>query len=141
MRLENPLLLPPLTLAYLGDSLYEAFVRERLLERGHVKVNDLHRSAMRYVRATAQAQILAALMPSLTAEEQDVVRRGRNAKGHAAPKSADAAEYAASTAFEALIGYLHLAGQEERLRQILEAAAACAEARQDGGQDFDKARH
>lgn len=127
MRMENPLLLPPLTLAYLGDSLYEAFVRERLLERGHVKVNDLHKASMKYVRATAQAAILAALLPTLTEQEQDVVRRGRNAKGHAAPRSAEAGEYAASTGFEALIGYLHLAGRPERLSEVLEAAAAAVE--------------
>ncbi|MBP2018383.1 ribonuclease-3 family protein [Symbiobacterium terraclitae] len=127
MRLSNPLELPPLTLAYLGDALYEAFVRERLLDLGHVRVNDLHRQALRYVRATAQAGILQHLLPALTEEEQDVVRRGRNAKGHAAPKSADAAEYAASTGFEALLGYLHLAGREERLQQLLQAAAAHVE--------------
>ncbi len=127
MRLANPLTLPPLTLAYLGDALYEAFVRERLLELGHVRVNDLHRHALRYVRATAQAAILAHLMPQLSQQEQDVVRRGRNAKGHAAPKSADPAEYAASTGFEALLGYLHLAGQQERLAEILQAAAAFVE--------------
>lgn len=127
MRLANPLTLPPLTLAYLGDALYEAFVRERLLELGHVRVNDLHRHALRYVRATAQAAILAHLMPQLSQQEQDVVRRGRNAKGHAAPKSADPAEYAASTGFEALLGYLHLAGQQARLAEILQAAAAFVE--------------
>jgi len=127
MRLANPLSLPPLTLAYLGDALYEAWVRERLLEQGYVRVNDLHRHALRYVRATAQAAILARLMPELTEQEQDVVRRGRNAKGHAAPKSADPAEYAASTGFEALLGYLHLAGQEERLAQLLRAAATFVE--------------
>lgn len=129
MRMENPLLLPPLTLAYLGDSIYEAFVRERMLDRGIVKVNDLHKASMKYVRATAQAQILAALMPTLAEEEQDVVRRGRNAKGHAAPKSAEAADYSASTGFEALIGYLHLAGRIERLRQVLEMAAQHVENR------------
>ncbi len=123
MRLANPLTLPPLTLAYLGDALYEAFVRERLLERGYVRVNDLHRHALRYVQATAQAAILHHLMPALTEQEQDVVRRGRNAKGHGAPKSADPAEYAASTGFEALVGYLYLAGQAERLSEVLQAAA------------------
>ncbi|MEW8978305.1 MAG: ribonuclease III domain-containing protein [Symbiobacterium sp.] len=127
MRLENPLELPPLTLAYLGDALYETFVRERLLELGHVRVNDLHRHALRYVRATAQAEALQHLMPGLTEREQDVVRRGRNAKGHGAPKSADPVEYAASTGFEALLGYLYLSGQEERLRELLLAAAAYVE--------------
>lgn len=129
MRMENPLLLPPLTLAYLGDSIYEAFVRERMLDRGIVKVNDLHRASMKYVRATAQAEILASLMETLTEQEQDVVRRGRNAKGHAAPKSAEAADYSASTGFEALVGYLHLAGREERLGALLEAAARHVESR------------
>lgn len=127
MRLENPLVLSPLTLAYLGDALYEAFVRERLLDRGHLKVNSLHKGAMKYVRATAQAKIVEHLLPTLTEQEQDVIRRGRNAKGHAAPKSAEAAEYAASTGFEALLGYLHLAGQAERLQQLLEQAATYVE--------------
>lgn len=127
MRMENPLLLPPLTLAYLGDSLYEAFIRERMLDRGIVKVNDLHKASMKYVRATAQAQILSSLLPTLSEQEQDVVRRGRNAKGHAAPKSAEAADYSASTGFEALIGYLHLAGREDRLSEVLEAAARFVE--------------
>jgi ribonuclease-3 family protein len=127
MRMENPLLLSPLTLAYLGDSIYEAFVRERMLDRGIVKVHDLHKASMKYVRASAQAQILAALMPILTEQEQDVARRGRNAKGHSAPKSAAAEDYAASTGFEALIGYLYLAGRTQRLGEVLEAAAQYVE--------------
>ncbi len=127
-RMENPLLLPPLSLAYVGDAVYELFVRQRLMmQRGGVKAGALHKSAMKYVRATVQAKALAELHPSLTPEEQDVVRRGRNAKGHAAPKSADAAEYAASTAFEALVGFLFLSGREDRLREILAATAAYVE--------------
>lgn len=121
--MKNPLLLPPLTLAYVGDAVYELFVRRRLLERGHVRVNDLHKTAVRYVRAAAQAKAVAELLPSLSDEEQDVVRRGRNAKSHAAPKGSDAAEYAASTSFETLAGYLYLAGRYERLEQVLAAAA------------------
>lgn len=119
MRMENPLLLPPLTLAYLGDSVYERFVRERMLERGIVKVKDLHKESLRYVRAGAQAGVLEKIWSDLSEEEQDVVRRGRNAKGHAAPKGSDAAEYSASTGFEALIGYLYLADRPERLQQLL----------------------
>lgn len=121
--MKNPLLLPPLTLAYVGDAVYELFVRRRLLELGHVRVNDLHKTAVRYVRAGAQAKAVAELLPSLSEEEQDVVRRGRNAKSHAAPKGSDAAEYAASTSFEALTGYLYLAGRIERLEEVLAAAA------------------
>lgn len=119
--LKNPMLLPPLTLAYVGDAVYELFVRQRLLELGHVRVNDLHRTAVRYVRARAQASALAELHPTLTEAEQDVVRRGRNAKGHAAPRGSDAAEYAASTGFETLIGFLYLGGQTERLAEVLHA--------------------
>lgn len=121
--MKNPLLLPPITLAYLGDSVYELYVRTRLLERGFVKVNDLHKHAVGYVRARAQAQALEMLRPTLSEEEADVARRGRNAKSHAAPKSSDAAEYAASTAFETLVGFLYLAGRHERLGEVLKAVS------------------
>lgn len=121
--IENPLLLSPLTLAYVGDAVYELYVRGRLLDQGHLKVDDLHKTAVRYVRAHAQAAALAALSPGLTAQEQDVVRRGRNAKSHAAPKGTDPAEYAASTSFEALVGYLYLGGREARLEELLAAAS------------------
>lgn len=127
LRLQNPLLLPPLTLAYVGDSVYELYVRHRLLERGLIKVGDLHKAAVGYVRARAQARALAELHPKLTADEQDVVRRGRNAKSHGAPKSSDPAEYAASTAFETLVGFLYLAQREERLGEVLAAAARYVE--------------
>lgn len=126
-ELKNPLLLPPLTLAYVGDAVYEIFVRQRLLTLGHVRVNDLHKSAVRYVRANAQARALSALGPSLTEEEQDVARRGRNAKSHAAPKGSDGAEYAASTAFETLVGFLYLSGRAERLAEVLAATAVYLE--------------
>jgi ribonuclease-3 family protein len=121
--MKNPLLLPPLTLAYIGDAVYDLYIRRRLLEKGHVRVNDLHKQAVKYVRARAQAAAVAELHPSLSEEEQDVVRRGRNAKSHAAPKGSDAAEYAASTSFEALAGYLYLAGRFDRLEEVLAAAA------------------
>jgi len=122
-KLANPLSLPPLTLAYIGDSVYELFIRTRLIEGGRVKVKDLHKSAIGYVRAGAQARTLAELYTTLTPQEQDVVRRGRNAKGHAAPKGSDPAEYAASTAFEALVGFLYLKGDDLRLNEVLDAAA------------------
>lgn len=121
LQMVNPLLLPPLTLAYVGDAVYELHVRQRLLQRGMVRVNDLHKNAVRYVRAKAQAMALAELYPTLSEAEQDVVRRGRNAKGHSAPKGSDAAEYAASTSFETLVGYLYLGGKEERLSEVLAA--------------------
>lgn len=125
--MQNPLLLPPLTLALMGDAVHDLYVRVRLLERGHVRVNDLHRNVVAHVRARAQAKALAELRSTLSEEEQDVVRRGRNAKGHSAPRGSDAAEYAASTAFETLIGFLYLAGREERLGQVLAAAISLEE--------------
>ncbi|HLN62594.1 MAG TPA: ribonuclease III domain-containing protein [Symbiobacteriaceae bacterium] len=121
--MKNPLLLPPLTLAYVGDAVYELFIRKRLLERGVVRVGELHKHAVKYVRARAQAGAIAELHPTLSEQEQDVVRRGRNAKSHSAPKGSDAAEYAASTSFETLAGYLYLAGRYERLEELFEAAA------------------
>lgn len=127
LQMANPLLLPPLTLAYVGDGVFELFVRQRLLERGHVKVGDLHKVTVKYVRASAQAKTLAEIYPWLNPEEQDVVRRGRNAKSHAAPRGSDPAEYAASTAFETLVGFLYLSGNEERLGQVLAAAARLVE--------------
>jgi ribonuclease-3 family protein len=125
--MENPLLLPPLALAYVGDVVFELFVRTRLIERGHVKVGDLHKQAVTYVRAKGQAAALASLQASLSDQEQDVVRRGRNAKGHSTPRGSDAAEYAAATAFETLVGFLYLSGRDERLAQVLLSAANCLE--------------
>lgn len=128
----NPLSLPPLTLAYVGDSVFELYVRSRLIAQGRTKVGDLHRAAVRYVRASAQAETLKEIAPHLSGIEQDVVRRGRNAKGHAAPKNASPGDYAAATAFEALLGFLYLSRQSERLEQLLQAAARHLEEAQNG---------
>lgn len=125
--LANPLLLPPLTLAYVGDAVFELYVRNRLVALGRIRVGDLHKAAVRYVRASAQARTLTEIASTLSDDELDVVRRGRNAKSHAAPKGSDASEYAASTAFETLLGYLYLSGRDERLGRILETAAQYVE--------------
>lgn len=128
----NPLLLPPLTLAYVGDSVFELYVRSRLIAQGRTKVGDLHRAAVRYVRASAQAETLREIAPHLSDTERDVVRRGRNAKGHAAPKSSSPGDYAAATAFEALLGFLYLSRQGQRLEQLLQAATRHLEEAQNG---------
>lgn len=127
---ENPALLPSLTLAYVGDAVYELYVRRRLLEQGHVRVGDLHHRAVGYVRARAQAEALGQLMPALSSEEEGVVRRGRNAKGHRPPRGSDPTEYAAATGFEALLGYLYLKAQDDRLAQVLKAAMRCLEGKE-----------
>ena len=112
-------MMSPLTWAYIGDCVYELYVREELINRTNLKPHKLHIDAIKYVKASKQAEILQEIMPKLTEEEQDVVRRGRNAENHHLPKNASVQDYMYSTAFEALIGYLYLTKKDERLKEIL----------------------
>ncbi|WP_027339559.1 Mini-ribonuclease 3 [Halonatronum saccharophilum] len=114
---DRPELLPASTMAYIGDSVYELFIRNLLLEKNVAKPKDLHKEAIKYVNATAQANLLARIKDDLTEEEVVIVRRGRNVKG-GVPKNADRADYQYSTAFEALIGYLYLAEKRDRLVEL-----------------------
>ncbi|WP_139492815.1 Mini-ribonuclease 3 [Brevibacillus dissolubilis] len=116
-----------LVLAFLGDATYSHCVRYHLIAKGIAKPNDLHKETKRYVSAKAQATILHALMPQLTEEEQREVRRGRNAKSGSSAKNADIIDYRHATAFEALIGYLYLNGQDDRLAEIIQQAFAIVE--------------
>ncbi|NLM41053.1 MAG: ribonuclease III [Firmicutes bacterium] len=109
--------LSPLALAYVGDAVFELYIRTKLVAYP-ARVHDLHRSAVRYVQAARQAEIIHAWEPELTEEEKEVVRRGRNAKS-GVPRRSDALEYRYSTGMEALLGYLYLSGQQERLLQLL----------------------
>ena len=93
----------PLTWAYVGDAVYELYIRQHLVETTNLKPNKLHREATKFVRASAQAKILEKLKEYLTEEEQETVRRGRNTQNHHLPKNADPADYMYSTAFEGLI--------------------------------------
>ncbi len=104
-----------LTLAYLGDAVYELWVRTHLLELGHEKVKELHKQAVNYVRAATQARVLHILLPELDEVEHQVVLRGRNAKG-GHPKNVDVVTYRHATAFESLVGYWQLNCQSERMR-------------------------
>ena len=116
-------------LAFLGDAVYEQFVRERLVKQGFAggHADRLHSAAVRYVKAEAQAAIVKALMDQLSEEEQHLVTRARNHKIATKAKNASAADYKWATGFEALIGYLKLSGQDERLQEIMEAAARIVE--------------
>ena len=116
-----------IALAFLGDAVYERFIRERILRHGSVGADRMHREAVRYVKAAAQEQSLRALADVLTETEADVVRRARNHKITSKPKNADPVTYKMATAFEALLGYLYLDGQEERLQTIMERAARVIE--------------
>ena len=114
-----------LELAYLGDTVYDLYVRAQLVREGG-RVRDMHRQAVRMVCAHAQSEALRRLEAQLTAEEADVVRRARNAR-QSPPKNADPAEYHRATALEALIGYLYLTGRRERMEALLAAALAASE--------------
>lgn len=108
-----------LELAYIGDSVFDIYVRGKLTLLG-IRTGDMHRRAVAAVNAHAQASSLEALDPLLTEEEAAVVRRGRNVHvHHAAPKGVSHQEYSSATALEALLGYLFLTGQTERLNELL----------------------
>ena len=117
----NPSELPPLVLAYIGDAYYHLFIREKLLFFNQSNVELLHTFAARLVSATWQAGVYHHLAPQLTEEEQEIFRRGRNAKSHV-PKSATVADYRISTGLETLMGTLYLSGQHRRLQELVEAA-------------------
>lgn len=113
-------LLSPLQLAHLGDTVWELLIRSRLVYRG-CNVHHMHQQAVAGVNAAAQALALSRLEGRLSAAEEDMVRRGRNAHArHPKPRHQDAADYQAATALEALMGYLYLSGQEERLLALFQ---------------------
>ena len=112
--------LSPLTWAYVGDCVYELYVRTHLVNKTRLKPHKLHLEAINYVKAQAQAKILQDIMESLTEEEQDIVRRTRNTENHHMPKNAEPQDYMYATAYEGLIGYLYLTKQEERLKELLD---------------------
>ena len=110
----------PLVLAYLGDTVYESYIREYLITQNvNKKVNDLHKTAIKYVKAKAQATIVHNIENELTEDELRVYKRGRNQKSHTSPKNADIIDYKHATGFEALIGYLYLDKDYERLEYII----------------------
>lgn len=109
----------PLVFAYMGDAVYELFVRSLVVGEGNAPVHKLHKRAVDFVKAKSQSNTVHRLYEKLTPEEQNVVRRGRNAKSATVPKNADVTEYRYATGFEALLGYLYLKGEYERLAWLL----------------------
>ena len=120
-----------LALAYMGDAVFETYVRRHLLYSGQVRPNQLHRAGTKFVSAKAQCQILFRMMEDKLLDEQEtaVVMRGRNAKSGTIPKNTDVQTYRYSTAFEALIGYLYLMGEMERLEELIQKAFSYVEER------------
>lgn len=111
-------MLSPLTWAYVGDCIYELYVRTQLVNTTRLKPHKLHIETIKYVKAKSQADILKRIENNLTEKELDIVRRARNSENHHLPKNADPADYMYSTAFEGLIGYLYLTKQDERLNEL-----------------------
>lgn len=116
-------LLAPLVLAYIGDAVYEVYVRNRIIhEHPDMPAYKLHKESIKYVKAHGQSEAMAVIEPELSEDEMSVYKRGRNAKSPTVPKNADVAEYRRATGFEALVGYLYEEGREERLLEIMEKA-------------------
>lgn len=111
--------LSPLVLAYVGDAVYEIYVRCSLVATGLTRVGLLHQEATKLVRATSQAQFLHQIEVKLTEEEQRIMKRGRNAKSGHVPRSAEVVDYRWSTGLESIIGYLYLKQRYARLHELL----------------------
>lgn len=126
-KIEKPELYSPLTLAFVGDAAYELYVRSRLMMLGSINTNKLHKTAIHYVKAAAQAKSMHAISDILTEKEMSVYKRGRNAKSATVPKNADVSEYRTATGFEALVGYLYLNNEPERLYEIMRLAYEAAD--------------
>lgn len=110
----------PLIWAYVGDCVYELYIRTYLVDNTNLKPHKLHIESIKYVKAGAQAKFLQDFADYLSDEEKDIVRRGRNANNHHLPKNSNVQEYMYSTAFEALIGYLYLTKNYDRVKEIIE---------------------
>ncbi|MCD8039264.1 MAG: ribonuclease III [Lachnospiraceae bacterium] len=116
----------PLTLAYIGDAVYEIIIRTLIVERGQRSVEALHKQTTRLVCAQAQSKLVMAVYERLSGEEQDIYRRGKNTKLHSTAKNAALADYKRATGLEALCGFLFLEGKTQRLVQIVSEALELA---------------
>ena len=112
--MNHPKQLSPLTLAFLGDAVFELLVRERFVTDGNAPVAKLHK------KTVAQSRAIFLLEGLLSEEETDIYKRGRNANGHHVPKNADPVEYRRATGLEALFGYLYLKGEQARIRFLFD---------------------
>ncbi|MCI5901108.1 MAG: ribonuclease III [Blautia sp.] len=111
----------PLTLAYIGDAIYELIIRTVLVKKGNCQVNKLHGRASELVKASAQSDIMGVIQPMLTEEELAVYKRGRNAKSPTMAKHATMTDYRRATGFEALMGYLYLTENYSRMLELIRA--------------------
>lgn len=112
----------PLVLAYIGDGVFDLIIRSYVVNQGNVQVNKMHRHTSSIVKAQTQAQMAVRLEPLLTGEEESFYKRGRNAKSHTTAKNASLGDYRKATGLEALVGYLYLTGQNDRLMELIKIA-------------------
>ena len=110
----------PLTLAYIGDAVFDVIIRSILVNKGNTAVNKLHKRASDIVKAGTQAAFVKALMDDFTEEEADIYRRGRNSKPHTKAKNATTMDYLDATGFEAVVGYLYLTDNMDRICELIE---------------------
>lgn len=109
----------PLALAYIGDCVYELFIRTYVLSQGNRSVDKMHKASRELVKASSQAKLYFLLQDELTEEEEAILKRGRNAKSVSHPKNGDIIDYRHATGFEALIGYLYVEGKIERIKELI----------------------
>jgi len=109
----------PIVLAYMGDSIYDLIIRSMVVNKGAKAVGKIHKEVSSYVNAKAQADIYYKIEPILTEEERAVFRRGRNAKSNSTPKNADLKTYKHATGFEAILGYLYMSGNLDRIMELV----------------------
>lgn len=114
----------PLTLAYIGDGIYDLVIRSVVVARGNTKASRLHQTTSQLVKAHAQSEMMRAILPVLNEEEQDIFRRGRNAKSPTMAKNATMGDYRRATGFEALMGYLYLKDEFERIIELVKCGLA-----------------
>ena len=118
----SPAQLSPLVLAYIGDSIFDLVIKTYLLDtKGNMQVNKLNRFASNIVKAQSQSEMIGIIEPLLSTEEEAVYKRGRNAKSYTSAKNASISDYRRATGFEALMGYLYLEGEYERMIQLIKA--------------------
>ena len=116
---EDIAMLSPLQLAYVGDAVYELLIRTYILDK-NANVNQLHKKAIKYVKANAQSELIHYIEEYLTDKEKDIVKRGRNTKTNTNPKNASLIDYKYATGFESLFGYLYLTNQDSRILELFD---------------------
>lgn len=121
MKHTDPSQLSPLVLAYIGDSIYDLVIKTWVIEQGNMQVNKLNKKTSSIVKAESQSAMIGVIEPMLSEHEEVVYKRGRNAKSYTSAKNASIGDYRRATGFEALMGYLYLSGQYERMMELVKA--------------------